>query len=84
VSENERRVAAQKGPAFRIYRLFGFGTDPKVYWLPGPLEAVVSLEPIAYRARVGLPLSGNSGAPNSREAHVQPLGDFAGSLAAVE
>jgi hypothetical protein len=53
VSENERRVAAEKGPAFRIYRLFGFGTDPKVYSLSGPLEAALTLEPIEYRARVG-------------------------------
>jgi hypothetical protein len=52
ISENERRVAAEKGPAFRVYRLFGFGTDPKIYSLPGPLERALALEPIAYRARV--------------------------------
>lgn len=51
VSENERRVAADKGQAFRIYRLFGFSTDPKIYSLPGPLERTLTLDPIAYRAR---------------------------------
>jgi hypothetical protein len=58
ISENERRVAAEKGVAFRIYRLFGFGSNPKVYTLSGPLETVLALEPIAYRASV----SGGSGA----------------------
>jgi hypothetical protein len=52
VTENERRVAAAKGAAFRIYRLIGFGTDPKVYSLSGPLEASFTLEPLTYRARV--------------------------------
>lgn len=52
ITENERRVAAEKGHAFRIYRLFGFGTDPKVYSLRGPLETTLTLEPIAYRARI--------------------------------
>jgi hypothetical protein len=55
VTENERRVATRIGATFRIYRLFGFGTSPKVYTLAGPLEDAVTLEPIAYRARVGPP-----------------------------
>jgi hypothetical protein len=54
VSENERRIAAEKGPAYRIYRLFGFGTDPKIYPISGPLESALVLEPIAYRARAGI------------------------------
>jgi hypothetical protein len=57
ISENERRVAAQKGPAYRIYRVFGFGTDPKIYELLGPLETTLALEPVAYRARVRAPAS---------------------------
>jgi len=52
ISENERRVAAEKGPVYRIYRLFGFGTDPKIYELSGPLETALALEPVTYRARV--------------------------------
>jgi hypothetical protein len=53
VSENERRVAAENGPAFQLYRLFGFGAESRVYCLIGPLETALELEPIAYRARVG-------------------------------
>jgi Domain of unknown function (DUF3883) len=53
VTENERQVAANKGTAFRIYRLFGFGSDPKVYTICGPLETSLTFEPIAYRASVG-------------------------------
>src|SRR5262249_53056553 len=52
VSENERHVAAERGAAFQIYRLFNFGTDPKVFKVSGPLEGTLSLEPTAYRARV--------------------------------
>jgi hypothetical protein len=52
LSENERSFAAEQGNAFRLYRLFGHGSDPKVYCLPGPLEGSVTLEPTAYRARL--------------------------------
>jgi hypothetical protein len=48
VTENERRVASIKGAMLCIYRLFFFGTDPKVY---GPLEDSLTLEPVVYRAR---------------------------------
>src|SRR5262245_34160295 len=50
ISENERRAAVEKGPAFHIYRLFEFGTATKVYRVIGPLEPMLALEPIAYRA----------------------------------
>ena len=46
VTENERRVAAEKRDTFRIYRLFGFGTDSKVYRISEPLET--SLLPAHY------------------------------------
>jgi hypothetical protein len=52
LSENERRVAVEKGSAFRLYRVFGFDSDPKVYTLTGPLDDVLALEPISYRAQV--------------------------------
>lgn len=52
ISENERRVAAEKGASFRLYRVFDFGTKPRIYSLRGPLDAVLSLEPTNYRARV--------------------------------
>jgi hypothetical protein len=53
VSENERKVAAQRREEFALYRLFGFGPEPKVYSLRGALEKTLTLEPVAYRARVG-------------------------------
>jgi hypothetical protein len=53
VSENERGVAAKRPKEFFLYRLFGFGSEPKVYMLCGALEDTLALEAIAYRARVG-------------------------------
>jgi hypothetical protein len=35
ISENERRVAAEKGAAFRLYRVFDFGLKPRIYSLRG-------------------------------------------------
>jgi hypothetical protein len=58
LSENERRIAAEKESTFRLYRLFGFGSDPKVYSLTGPLDGELLLEPISYRARIGSPSKG--------------------------
>jgi hypothetical protein len=52
VSENERCVAVERGATFRLYRVFGRGGDRKVYCLKGPLEGVLALEPVTYRARV--------------------------------
>jgi hypothetical protein len=42
VSENERRVAAEMGHEFRIYRVFAFENEPKIYQIPGPLEGGAS------------------------------------------
>jgi hypothetical protein len=53
LSENERRVAAERCDAYRLYRVFGHGNGRKVYRLHGPLEHALSLEPTIYRARVG-------------------------------
>jgi len=52
VSENERRVAAAKAAAFRLYRVFDYGNKPQIYTLTGPLEAILTLEPAIYRAYV--------------------------------
>jgi len=52
VTENERRVAVEKGAAYYVYRLFGFGTKPQIFKLNGVLEDHLALEPISYRARV--------------------------------
>jgi hypothetical protein len=53
LSENERCVAAENGSAFRLYRLFGFGSDPRIYSVSGPFDKRLVLEPVSYRARVG-------------------------------
>ncbi len=58
ISENERRVAAEKGSAFRLYRVFSLGADTKVYSLSGPLDEVLRLEPVSYRAQVASHRSG--------------------------
>jgi len=52
LSENERRVAAEKASAFRLYRLFCFGSDPRIFSLTGPLDERLSLEPVCYRVRI--------------------------------
>jgi hypothetical protein len=51
LSENERRVAARKARAYRLYRLFNFGVDPHIFPVSGPLDNRLSLAPISYRAR---------------------------------
>jgi hypothetical protein len=52
ISENERRVAASEGGMFQVYRVFGYGTNPQIYIIAGPLETALNLEPINYRASV--------------------------------
>jgi Domain of unknown function (DUF3883) len=52
ITENERRVATSKGPAFRLYRVFSYGKEPKIYTLTGPLESALKLEPMSYRASI--------------------------------
>jgi hypothetical protein len=45
-------VSPLKGFAFRLYRVFGYGKDAKIYTIAGPLENSVKLEPVSYRAYV--------------------------------
>ncbi|MBU0739517.1 MAG: DUF3883 domain-containing protein [Alphaproteobacteria bacterium] len=52
LTENERRVAAQLGPAYKLYRVFNFGKEPRVFVLSGPLEGSVTLQPVSYRVGV--------------------------------
>jgi hypothetical protein len=52
LSENERSVAAERGASYRLYRVFKYGDDPKIYSLKGPLDPVLLLQPVSYRARV--------------------------------
>jgi hypothetical protein len=52
ISENERSVAAERGATFRLYRVFGAGSDRQVYRLHGPLDETLALNPVVYRARI--------------------------------
>lgn len=52
VTANEVRVSERVAEAFRLYRLFDFAVQPRLYLLSGPLTASCWLEPTQYRARV--------------------------------
>jgi hypothetical protein len=52
-SAREVNVSAERADAFRLYRLFRFRTDPKVFILPGSLRGSCTLDPVQYRASVG-------------------------------
>ena len=52
LTENERRVAAQLGTAYKLYRVFDFGKEPKIFVLSGPLEDSVTLQPTVYRVGI--------------------------------
>lgn len=53
VSDNEVRVSEREADRYHLYRVFRFGTDPRLYWLPGALSATCRLDPTQYRARAG-------------------------------
>jgi hypothetical protein len=55
ITENERRTAANKGKSYWLYRVFSFGTEPRIYTVCGQLEDVFALEPVSYRVRVRSP-----------------------------
>lgn len=52
LTETERLAAIMKAERYRLYRVFRFGSRPMIYVLRGPLEAVVRLEPTAYRVSI--------------------------------
>lgn len=51
VTANEIEFS-QAQPAFRLYRLFTFSNEPRMYVLRGPLRDTAALEPVLFRARV--------------------------------
>ena len=53
VTANEVRVSEREAQAYQLYRVFHFSSQPRLYVLPGSLEASCRLEPTQYRARVG-------------------------------
>lgn len=52
VSRNEVDFSEETEDAFCLYRLFDFGSAPRLFILRGPLSANVTLEPLDYRARL--------------------------------
>jgi len=53
VTANEVRVSEREAQAYQLDRVFDFSSQPRLYVLPGSLEASCRLEPTQYRARVG-------------------------------
>ena len=50
VSSRELAVADQKGGMYKLYRVFDFGVNPKVFVLEGPLSSCLLLMPRAWSA----------------------------------
>jgi hypothetical protein len=54
VSRNEVRVSVERSEDYCLYRVFDFRVQPRIFTLPGAIEASCDLEPVEYRASVGL------------------------------
>lgn len=52
VTVNEVRCSEARPHEFHLYRVFNFGTDARLYMLPGALSASCRLDPMQYRAFV--------------------------------
>jgi hypothetical protein len=50
ISPNELAVLERRGNAFRLYRVFDFSSQPRVYILKGPLARKLDLKPQAFTA----------------------------------
>ncbi|MGB6101028.1 MAG: DUF3883 domain-containing protein [Comamonas sp.] len=53
LSSNERDFAQEAPDRFRIFRLYGWGTEPRAFLITPPLESSLILNPTAYRASFG-------------------------------
>lgn len=53
LSSNERNFAQEVPDRFRIFRLYGWGTEPRAFLITPPLESSLILNPTAYRASFG-------------------------------
>lgn len=49
-SKREVAVSVERAEQFRLYRLFKFRAEPKVFVLPGSLRQTCALEPVQFRA----------------------------------
>ena len=50
LTRNESAVAEERPDAFRLYRVYDFSKNPRLFTLTPPLEAVLQLEPMTFRA----------------------------------
>jgi hypothetical protein len=50
LTRNERAVAEERPSTFRLYRLYDFARTPRLFALEPPLERLVYLEPLTFRA----------------------------------
>lgn len=50
LTRNENAVAEERPEAFRLYRVYDFSKDPRLFTLTPPLAAVLQLEPMTFRA----------------------------------
>lgn len=50
LTRNENEVAKERPDAFRLYRLYDFSKAPRLFTLKPPLEALLTLEPLTFRA----------------------------------
>lgn len=52
VSVNELAFSREAGPAFFLYRVFGFSRHPQVFFIQGDLSDTLALTPLNYRAHL--------------------------------
>jgi hypothetical protein len=50
LTRNENEVAKERPDAFRLYRLYDFAKTPRLFTLQPPLEQLLTLEPLTFRA----------------------------------
>lgn len=52
LTRNERSLSEERPDAFRLYRLYHFSKRPCLFELAPPLDAVLTLEPLTFRASI--------------------------------
>jgi hypothetical protein len=50
LTRNENEVAKERPDVFRLYRLYDFSKTPRLFALTPPLEQLLTLEPLTFRA----------------------------------
>ena len=50
LTRNENDVAKERPDTFRLYRLYDFAERPRLFTMKPPLEALLLLEPLTFRA----------------------------------